>query len=554
MGTSHRGPRTRSSLSPILAVSIVALVGALISASLGYVAWNLNRNNNRHLLQEQTRQAAAVISSSVLAIAGPLTTALKIEVATGGTGPQFNKFMAAYVGPGRLFVSAAVWEIEPQSVRSIATLGTPPALEPGSARAVKLAAEAMHSSTFVIANVHSGQEQRIGYAVADTSGAPVIIYAERAIPADRRVAVEANSAFSDLDFATYLGPTTNLADLATTDLPDSALPLEGNVAHVTIPFGNSSITLVATPRGQLGGSIGVELPWFLLIGGALLTALTAAAANLLVRRRQVAERDAHTIAGLYDRLDALYGEQRTISETLQRALLPQQNPLIENLEIASRYVAGAAGVEVGGDWYSVVAVDARHFAFVVGDVSGRGIGAATIMARLRFTIRAYLFEGHPPEIALAMTGRQLDVTTDGYIATVLVGVGDIFTGEIVLASAGHLSPLIIEKDKLGYVPILVGPPLGTGSVAYEAVTINLNPGASLMAFTDGLVERRGESVDAGLNRLLSIAATPPSDLDGWMSNLVSAMEQNDAQDDVAVLVIRWNPTHDRLGDRALQLD
>ena len=152
-----------------------------------------------------------------------------------------------------------------------------------------------------------------------------------------------------------------------------------------------------------------------------------------------AERRGHR--GLYEQLGGLYGEQRTIAETLQQALLPRTNPSIPNLEIATRYVAGTVGVDIGGDWYSTLPIDDAHFAFVIGDVSGRGIDAASIMARLRFTIRAYLLEGHAPDTVLEMCSHQLDIEYDGHFATVLVGVGDLETRRVVLANAGHPRPI-----------------------------------------------------------------------------------------------------------------
>ena len=195
----------------------------------------------------------------------------------------------------------------------------------------------------------------------------------------------------------------------------------------------------------MGGALGEVLPWIFLVGGTVLTVAAAAAAAELVRRRRDAEQAADTIAGLYSRLDSLYGKQHTIAETLQRALLPRSNPNIPGLEIASRYIAGADGVDIGGDWYGCIALDDGHFSFVVGDVSGRGLSAATVMARLRFTIRAYLLEGHAPEVVLGMCSRQLDLEEDGHFSTVLVGVGDLTSGEVTLASAGHPAPLVLSS-------------------------------------------------------------------------------------------------------------
>ena len=134
----------------------------------------------------------------------------------------------------------------------------------------------------------------------------------------------------------------------------SELPITGGAVHMSIPFGDSTITLVASPRGALGGTLGGVLPWIFLVGGAVLTVGAALITFQLVRRRRSALEDSRTITGLYRQLDGLYGAQQSIAETLQQALLPQQNPSIVNLDIASRYVAGADGVDIGGDWFSLI--------------------------------------------------------------------------------------------------------------------------------------------------------------------------------------------------------
>ena len=117
-------------------------------------------------------------------------------------------------------------------------------------------------------------------------------------------------------------------------------------------------------------------------------------------------------------------------------------------------------VDIGGDWYSVIPVDGAQFAFVVGDVSGRGISAASVMARRRFTMRAYLIEGHSPDDVLEMCSRQFSIVRDHHLATALVGLGNLHTREITLASAGHLSPLMVDSGRAEFIPTSVGLPLG----------------------------------------------------------------------------------------------
>ncbi|HEY3926527.1 MAG TPA: PP2C family protein-serine/threonine phosphatase [Acidothermaceae bacterium] len=524
--------------APRLGVA-VGLIGLVVTASLALTARALNNSNERRLLQVQTAQAGAVISSSILGLQGPLATALQIETATGGDAGQFARFMSAYVGQGKLFASASVWQVNGSGVRSLTMLGLPAKLAPASAGAQAFVTKAFHTSTFVVTSIPMNQPQSVGYALADSASPKYAIYAERAIPANRRVSVESDSAFSDLKYATYIGDTTNSSDLATTDVSPSKLPLSGRTSRIAVPFGDTKLTLVASPLGHLGGALGANLPWIVLAVGILLTVVASFVAVQLARRRREAERSSETISGLYGDLDRLYAEQRTIAVTLQRALLPRRIPSIENLEIASRYVAGADGVDVGGDWYSLVQIDDQHFAFVVGDVSGRGVGAATIMAQLRYTVRAYLLEGHGPGAALGMCSRQLDITVDGHFATVLVGVGDLSSREITLANAGHMNPLLVTGDQTTFVDTTVGLPIGIGPSTYAETTVAMPPGSTLLAFTDGLIERRGEDIDRGFERLADAATDLGPTLEGVLSRLLTSVAEDTAGDDIAILAFRW---------------
>jgi serine phosphatase RsbU (regulator of sigma subunit) len=529
----------RKFLGPAQMALLVGGIGLVVTLLVSWTAWTLDRHSEHRLLEVQTRQAGAVIDSTILDISDPLATALQIATATAGNGPQFDQFMSTYTGGGRLFVSASLWEVSGSSLRQLTSVGSPPELLPSSSQARAFMGLSLHRATFVVTNIQRGGVQRIGYAIANPKDPTFAVYAERAIPTNRRVPVESDSAFADLNYATYLGSTKRPSNLATTDIPVSQLPLTGNTSSQVIPFGNTTITLVAGPRGQLGGSFGVELPWIFLAAGILLTLAAAAVTDQLVRRGRLAEEDAQTIAGLYDQLDGLYGTQRSIAETLQRALLPQSNPIIANLEIASRYVAGADGVDIGGDWYSLIPIDEHRFAFAVGDVSGRGISAATVMARLRFTVRAYLVEGHPPDVVLAMCSRQLDVGSDGHFATVLVGVADLESREITIANAGHMSPLVVSGTTSEYVTTSVGLPLGVAPGTYETTTVRLPVGSAFVVFTDGLVERRTENIEVGLERLARAVTVPSTTLDGMLTAVVSQLAHDGVEDDIAVLAFKW---------------
>lgn len=529
---------TVEGISPGRATLLVTLIGLVITASVAWTAWTLNRHNEHRLLEVQTHQAAALLSSTILTLQNPLTTALQIESATGDNKQQFEQFGSSYVGSGKPFASSILWKKAGTSWVPISSVGETPLVAPFSEQSLTLINKALDSPSFEVTSVRSHGSQRIAYAVANPRDPTLVIYAERAIPANRQVPVESNSAFADLNFATYLGPTTDLATLATTDLPLNELPITGDTVRESIPFGTSSVTLVTSPRVPLGGALGGALPWIFVVGGAAVTLGTAVVTYQLVRRRRNALRDAHTIADLYLQLDDLYGEQRSIAETLQQALLPQRNPSIPMLEIASRYLAGAHGVEIGGDWFSIIDIDRRHFAFAVGDVSGKGVSAAAIMARMRFTVRAYLTEGHPPDVVLEMCSRQLNVNRDGHLATVLVGIGDVDTGTVTLANAGHPDPLIVSGATVDFAHTTVGLPLGVTHVTYTPTIVQLDPGSALVAYTDGLVERRGESIDVGLGRLAVAAATTTATLDDLLSTITSTLNSDGPDDDIAILAFR----------------
>jgi serine phosphatase RsbU (regulator of sigma subunit) len=236
----------------------------------------------------------------------------------------------------------------------------------------------------------------------------------------------------------------------------------------------------------------------------------------------------------------LLGRQRSIAESLQRALLPRKLPELPGLQVAAQYLPGVEGVEIGGDWYDLMPLPDGRFFFVVGDVSGRGVEAGAVMASLRFAIRAYAGDGLAPEAVLVRLTHLLDLDRDKHFATVLCGIGDIAAREITLANAGHPPPLLVADGTGELVRTPVGPPIGVSPFAeYPSVTVAVPDGATLIAYTDGLIERRGEDLADSLARLRTAAAARPAgDLDALLTHLVDTFSA-DAPDDTAVLGVRW---------------
>ena len=168
------------------------------------------------------------------------------------------------------------------------------------------------------------------------------------------------------------------------------------------------------------------------------------------------------------------------------------------------------------------------------------------MASLRSATRAFLSEGHGPGSVLTKLSSMVDVTRDGHYATALFGVIDLKRRRLRLASAGHLAPVLITAGKPELVDIAVGPPVGAASerTHYVETTVALPPDGQLLLFTDGLVERRGESIDEGLERLLSwvrtiVAAHSAADIEILLGTLMDHTRDDGIKDDTAVMGAQW---------------
>jgi serine phosphatase RsbU (regulator of sigma subunit)/CHASE3 domain sensor protein len=231
-------------------------------------------------------------------------------------------------------------------------------------------------------------------------------------------------------------------------------------------------------------------------------------------------------------------QQRAIAETLQHSLLPRVLPTPAEFDIAARYLPGAEGVDIGGDWFNLrIAGEGRSF-FAVGDVSGRGVEAAALMALLRFAINAYAAEDPGPASVLVRLGRLVQIADQGRFATVLCGLYDSRSARITLASAGHLDPVLITDGRAHVIPTEVGPPIGLNYDRYVATTVPVLQGTTVLAYTDGLVERRGEAITTGIERLREVAAVPLQP-EALIEHLLATLVPDGTDDDVVLLGLRW---------------
>ncbi|MEU6097076.1 PP2C family protein-serine/threonine phosphatase [Streptomyces sp. NPDC047079] len=207
--------------------------------------------------------------------------------------------------------------------------------------------------------------------------------------------------------------------------------------------------------------------------------------------------------------------------------------------MAIRYLPVGQSALIGGDWCETIRLHFGRTLLVVGDVMGHGLEAAVDMTAYRSSLRYMASAELPPHRVL----RQLDDLAarepDRRPATCLIAQIDPNRGQVTITSAGHLPPAVIDgQGRTSLLPISVGPPLGTGLGGYEPVTYRLDPSQTLVLFTDGLVERRGQDIDQSLRRLAGVGFEAGSGVEDVLDTVLARLDARHAEDDVAVLGAR----------------
>lgn len=233
-------------------------------------------------------------------------------------------------------------------------------------------------------------------------------------------------------------------------------------------------------------------------------------------------------------------ERRAMAQ-LQRSLLPRQIAAVPGLDVAVRYAAGDAAVEVGGDWYDVVRLEQGAVGLVMGDVEGHDVEAAACMGLVRSAVRAYAAEGHPPAVVLQLANRFVADVALSRMVTLVYASLHPQERLITTVSAGHLplqtvAPGAVPVD----VPTDVGPPLGVhpdGALWPETTSV-LPPHSVLVALTDGLVETREEDLSVGIGRLHAAMVAHGREPVEALADALLAARSSSSRDDVALLVAR----------------
>ena len=241
----------------------------------------------------------------------------------------------------------------------------------------------------------------------------------------------------------------------------------------------------------------------------------------------------------------LYEREHEVATKLQDSMLPSSLPSFAGLVSASRYRAGHRQLEVGGDWYDLVARDDGRVAIMVGDVVGRGLPAAAAMGQLRSALSALALSGSSPAAILQRLESFAESVTGAAFASVCLAIIDITTGDLVYACAGHPPPLVIRESGVGeYLWNGRSAPLcAFGRKRRENGHARLESGSRLVLYTDGLIERRHSSLDAGFDHLAE-AASSGADLpiEPFLDGLLEAMLVGEvASDDIALLCVERAP-------------
>ncbi|MFD5319388.1 SpoIIE family protein phosphatase [Streptomyces sp. NPDC127098] len=243
----------------------------------------------------------------------------------------------------------------------------------------------------------------------------------------------------------------------------------------------------------------------------------------------------------------LYGREVSIADELQRTMLPDDLPACVGVRLASRYMPAAQSSRVGGDWYDAIPLPGGRVALVVGDVMGHSTTSAAIMGQLRTTLRTLAGLDLPPQEVLHQLDEEVQRLGTDRMATCLYSVYDPVARRITAANAGHPPPVLLHVDgSTELVELPPNVPIGVGGVDFDMVEFEAPVDATLLLYTDGLVESRVRDAwtgvehlrmkVAGLSDLVPTGTTMP--LDSLCDGVLDIVGPGDRDDDIVLLAAR----------------
>ncbi|MEU8846608.1 SpoIIE family protein phosphatase [Streptomyces sp. NPDC048564] len=251
----------------------------------------------------------------------------------------------------------------------------------------------------------------------------------------------------------------------------------------------------------------------------------------------------HTALGLEKAM--LYEREAAIADTLQRTMLPPSLPEPPGVRLASRYLPSSRTAQVGGDWYDAIPLPGNRVALVIGDVMGHSMTSAAIMGQLRTSVQTLAGLDLPPDEVLHHLDEQAGRLGSEHTATCLYAMYDPVQQRLLVSSAGHLPPVLLHPDgRAEVLQVPPGAPIGVGSGGFESVETHAPAGATLLLYTDGLVESRDSDVLTGVEalrarlRAASSGSAPPT-LERLCDEALGALGAGGRDDDIALLAARF---------------
>ncbi|MGK2930011.1 MAG: SpoIIE family protein phosphatase [Acidimicrobiales bacterium] len=254
------------------------------------------------------------------------------------------------------------------------------------------------------------------------------------------------------------------------------------------------------------------------------------------------------IVGLAARSELRFEQQRLAAKLLQHSLLPPREIRVDGIDICVRYHPGGDGLDVGGDWYDVIDLPGGRVGLAVGDVCGHGLEAAAAMGQFRHVLRALLQSGMSFPDAVG-TLNQIALNEAATTVTLVYVEIDQTRSRLECWNCGHLPPVIVSPDGASVRSLETegrAPMLGfLRRIEPRPTEDRLEPGELLLLYTDGLVERRGESIDVGLSRLALAFVGRSGRIDELCDELYEVLvEQGPDTDDAALVAIRRSSDED----------
>jgi hypothetical protein len=247
---------------PWLAAAVLVSV-LVVALALAWTARSLYAHNEDRLLDSRVRELGLVLGTAVPSIQTPLASAAALTEATRGDPQKFRALVAPYVGPGRQFTSVSLWPLGTGRLAPTVVAGSPPVLASLPSEARAFFAKAQRTDVLSVTGILGTKTRSLGYELTTSGGGPrFAIYAESALPQDRRSRRAGTTAFSDLNYAIYLGRSPRPSALLATNI--AHLPIHGRQASNVVPFGTSALLLVVTPNRSLSGTVFDRLPWIIV--------------------------------------------------------------------------------------------------------------------------------------------------------------------------------------------------------------------------------------------------------------------------------------------------